>query len=62
MASMTGEHNPSSNTHSIADKLEETAVSRKAYVAPRLRRLGSVRELTLGTSNRAGEFPRTRNM
>lgn len=28
---------------------------RKPYVAPRLRQLGSVRDLTLGTSNKIGE-------
>jgi len=31
------------------------AVERRPYVAPRLRHLGSVRDLTLGASNMAGE-------
>lgn len=35
---------------------------RRAYVAPRLRHLGSVRDLTLGNSNRAGEGGRRRGM
>lgn len=35
---------------------------RRPYAAPRLRQLGSVRDLTLGTSNRVGEVGRTMNM
>jgi len=35
---------------------------RRAYVTPQLRHLGSVRELTLGTSNKIGEGGNTMNM
>jgi hypothetical protein len=33
----------------------ESAVKRLPYIPPRLRHLGSVRELTLGNSNKFGE-------
>ena len=33
-----------------------------SYLAPKLRRLGSVKELTFGTSNKIGEPGNMRNM
>jgi hypothetical protein len=39
-----------------ASAQREPRVERLPYTAPRLRHLGSVRDLTLGRSNKAGEF------
>jgi hypothetical protein len=39
-----------------AEKPAQEATERKPYAAPRLRHLGSVRELTLGTTPGKGEI------
>jgi hypothetical protein len=44
-----------SSLNSNASRPTTQTTGRRAYVAPQLRHLGSVRELTLGTSNKAGE-------
>lgn len=45
-------HERPENTAPSAPKQD---APRRPYVAPKLRHLGSVRDLTLGTSNKAGE-------
>lgn len=50
---------PKASTTTAAAPSEATEPApnaRKVYVAPRLRHLGSVRDLTLGSSNKTGEF------
>jgi hypothetical protein len=51
-----------SSLNSNASRPTTQTSGRRAYVAPQLRHLGSVRELTLGTSNKSGELGNTMNM
>jgi len=52
---------PTSENEQTKPAADETRPARRPYVAPRLRHLGSVRDLTLGASAQAGEVGR-RNM
>ncbi|MBS2016690.1 MAG: lasso RiPP family leader peptide-containing protein [Deltaproteobacteria bacterium] len=58
---MSTERPTTTQTRSTEQVASELRSDRKPYVAPQLRHLGSVRDLTLGTSNRLGEGGR-RNM
>ena len=52
---MSTERPTTTQTRGAEQVAGELRSDRKPYVAPRLRHLGSVRDLTLGTSNKIGE-------
>lgn len=62
MASMSTDRPTTSHNDEAQPQALPQRTGRKPYVAPRLRHLGSVRDLTLGTSNKVGEVGRTMNM